>query len=301
VIVSLSLTFVAVSFALPRVSPRDNPWTRAVESLSPQTEAIFLGSSHVYCAIRPSEHANDVMTLAAPMFDYKWQERLVDLHLDRAPGTRVVVLEAGVVTLRTDTVQLYNGRNAILRDFGFDVPDASSRADEVVPMFLSSRFFRPIYYDSIRLTPNEHLAAFEIEAGYFPSRLRYDSSTAMKSLEMHIEETREEHIAANYEALARTIRKLLDRGVRVVLMRYPHHSFYRERCPPKWEEQLQASLAALREEFGDDGFDFWNLRASIRIDEDAKFRNVDHLNDLGTQELTRLIEPRLRELLDSPN
>lgn len=298
IFLSVLMSLIVSSIALPKLSPRVNFRTKAVAELSEETEAIFVGSSHVYCGIRPSAYSHSVMTVTISLSDYVSIEKLLQTNLKKAPNVKVVVLEADIVPLRYDTLKTFGGLNVQLRDSGIDIDDHFKLKSEFIHAQISQRFLPQIYVDSQRLNFRNFIESERAITGHEESPLTFNENTGHLQLATHIRESRDDYVPGNQEALLRIIRMLKSLDIRIVLMRFPHHSTYRQNLPKKWEEQFQNTLKMVRQEFGESGFFYWNFHELPNVIEDQEFRNGDHLNSKGAQRLTVLMDAELDKLLN---
>lgn len=274
----------------------------ARQSLSDETEVVFVGTSHTERDVRPDLFRQNVMNVSSNLLDYRCAELVLEHNLHLMPNVKVVVLEMDYVLLQYDTFQSIDGCYKIFEGWEVDFHDprlgrlfAVQAAVQKLPIFRYRR-----------LTPVEILwkqgprDRADAVAGYLPSdNVMSEKNNGRARASMHRQDANGD-VLANRRALLRIIRSLSQRQIRVVLMRYPHHELYFQSVPPQFEEDYQESLRAAYRQGYVSRRDYWDF-GKLPFLEDSDFQDGDHLNSSGAKKFARFLDARLDEYLSQKN
>ena len=98
--------------------------------------------------------------------------------------------------------------------------------------------------------------------------------------------------------LLRILRRLRERGLAAVLVRFPHHHTDWEVRPATWGTAHASALEAVCKEPDLQGIPYWDFERSPSYP-DAEFRDCGHLNVRGTKRFAEMLNRRILELLES--
>lgn len=292
--------------------PRWNYRLAAVEALSDRTEVLILGTSHVECAVNPNELSMPAMNLSGIGVNYVCLEGVFERHQRSLPGLRLLLIEADIFALRYESIEiLTNADDRFLLDLKPSIRtmdiglkrklklwlEAHTTYSPVIGPFVSND--KPKILDLIlghersyelRETTDEVIPGFRPLAD---SMVR----DGLAKIEVHAREGSRRHVAANIDALVRIIRRgLALPGVRVVLIRFPHHESYWRNRPVSMNEDFERTIERVRAEFGN-AVPLWDFERMAGFD-DADFFDGDHLNASGAAKFTPRLDSRVRAVLE---
>jgi hypothetical protein len=308
------------------------PWTQrtnhmllAVESLTPATEVLVLGTSHVDCAIDPRGVDAPLVNLSGIATNYVCLEGVCRAHLDGLSDLRLVVIEADIFPLRYDTLAALQGDYTRLLDlaplisalevgwreklklwkgrqllYGAATAPFMAR-DKFAPQVVLTRLQRRSFKPAIDVCGTGEA---EISAGFraFEQVMSSENDGSVKVATHENESSKNvaANVAANTEALTRIIQFVLDRGLTVVLLRLPHHATYREARPAEMNQQYDEAIQAIETRFApmiaDERLQIWEMEAAKKLT-DQDYYDGDHLNRSGAQKFTRQFNERLNAAL----
>jgi len=282
------------------VSPPDvNYRSMALESLSPETEVLIVGTSHVERAVRPDVFTHETMGISARALDYVCMEAVLNKALDRAPAVALVVLEVDYVPLYMDHIAFAGDRE--LADWG-----VSYRELKLDPLARARTYLSLVGYK--RFTPS-HLwlraAAKDPEmtperrfAGYVASERVVDASRDAAKLRALFDDVFTGDVSARQQALIRMIQGLEARGIQVRLLRLPMHESYWAIVRPEWERTLSQTLELIRAKTDVGPGDFWDYSTLASL-EAHDYRDADHLNGWGAVKFSHLLDGRVESQVRS--
>ena len=267
-------------------------------------EVIYAGSSHFGYGIDPRIYSLPGMNITAGALNYEGMEIVLRRHLDQAPNLKVLVLEAGIVPLRVDTMARMDGDYRSLYRLGlntFDLPLGAYA--KIIQWLRESRVLYPIYFmerwsPSLLIWGTRPLGS-EGEGnidtrGFTPlERTISDANSGAVVVGIHrLDHLRADRSERNLPALLRILERAGSRGVPVVLLRPPHHRTYVENRPPEWERQVQDLIAHATAQAAPGSLTVldWEQHPAFR---DEHFADGDHLNVAGVTLLRDLLDPVL--------
>jgi len=306
-----ALTLVGCWLLLRPWTARRSQATEAARLLSPDTQVLALGTSHVW-ALDPRRIDLAYVGLTAPICNYLCLEGALAGHLEQLQGLEVLLLELDMVPLEFDSFRSYQS------DYSPFLDMLPSVLRLHAPWTLKYTLWRerllkhepwlaPFF--SLRKPTLKNLARgdrnWDEEEGQItlPGYINFDSIMTPENdgrfkVESHgreIEGVTQRIRDANRDALQRILAAALARGVQPVLVRFPHHASYWEAQPPAWEVAVEQAYAAVQERFGA-RVPFWDYGSSPEAPAEL-FRNGDHLNDQGAGLFTPLLMARVEALL----
>lgn len=302
--VCLALVLLLCNALLVAVFHRRGFQALAVESLTTETKLLALGSSRVIFGFDPRAYPVPSVGLAANYLDLKQAARLYAVHAAKLSGLRVVLIEFDTATLRydTDAMNPYG-----LADLGLStLPTADDWLKS--PNRALHKLLAPVF--NWRLTP----AFYALEArtadgiepvaavpGHIPSPVSlafpdFYAENELRSTKAELAAAPASIFEANLASAAILVQALRARGVRPVLLRFPHEPSLRAIYPPQWQDFVARAYAELNRRVGGEALVFWDLSDDARF-LTQHFRDPDHLNQAGATLLGELLKPRLMPLL----
>lgn len=270
-------------------------------------EVLFVGTSHFGYGIDPRLYSPNGMNITAGALNYECMEIILGKHLDQSMNLRVLVIEAGIVPLRVDTMTRLEEDYRSLYRIGldtFDLPLGLYRRS--MQWLKESWLFYPVYFmdrwsPSLLVWGSRPLGG-EGEGrmdtrGFTPlERVISNQNDGRAVVEHHrLDHLRLDHSAVNLPALLRIVQMAADRHVPVVFIRMPHHASYVENRPAAWETQYQEMLATVRGVVRPEQWIYldWEQRDEFL---ESHFADGDHLNVDGVRLLRDLLDPVLNDV-----
>ena len=265
-------------------------------------EVIYAGSSHVGYGIDPRLYSMNGMNVTAGALNYEGIEIVLRRYLDRAPNLKILVLEAGIVPLRVDTMARLDGDYRSLYRLGlttFDLP--LGPYEKVIQWLRESRVLYPVYFmdrwsPSLLVWGTRPLGGEgEGDAdtrGFTPlERTISTENDGAVVVEIHrLDHLRADHATRNLPALLRILDMAEARRLPVVLLRLPHHRTYVENRPEEWERQFQDMMDHAIRQTSPELLTVldWEQHPAFL---DEHFADGDHLNVRGVTLLRDLLDP----------
>lgn len=289
-----------------------NHRAQAVAALSPKTRVLFTGSSHVFATVNPALLRWPSMSLAAPVCSYVCIESIVRGNLPKVPGLAALVIEYDVVPAFYDTLRAYHGDYRQLLELSPDISAMQVSRWQKYELWrdrtLDQSFLGPLLRFG-KLTPEvalQHLRGERpvedatVGPGYAngPEIMPPDDDGPARVARHVRESPGPSELPRNEAALRRLIELALSKGLKLALMRFPHHPGYWAALPPSWQESMDELLGRLERDFPG-AFVYWDLGTLSELRE-TDYRNGDHINDGATARVTGMIEQRLASLLGEP-
>jgi hypothetical protein len=267
-------------------------------------EVIYAGSSHFGYGIDPRRYDLNGMNITAGALNYEGIEIVLRRYLDQAPNLKVLVVEAGIVPLRVDTMARLDGDYRSLYRLGletFDLPIGPY--EKIIQWLRESRILYPVYFmerwsPSLLVWGTRPLGG-EGEGnvdtrGFTPlERSITNANDGAVVVNIHrLDHLRTDHSKCNLPALLRILELAEARRLPVVLLRPPHHRTYTENRPPEWERQFQDMISGATAQVIPELITVldWEQHPAFR---DEHFADGDHLNAHGVQLLRDLLNPIL--------
>jgi len=272
-----------------------------------QLETIFAGTSHVGYDVNPGLYSLSGMNITAGALNYECMEIILEKHLDQAPNLKVLVLEAGIVPLRVDTMSRLDGDYRSLYRIGldtFDLPLGFYRKSMqwlreswlLYPVYFMDRWSPSLLVWGTRPLGSEGEGRIDTR-GFTPlDRVISSNNNGRVVVEHHrMDHLHVDHSKLNLPALVRIMKMADDRNLPVIFMRMPHHRTYVENRPIEWEAQFQAMLNDVRNVIRPELLHYmdWEQREEFQ---DDHFADGDHLNVQGVRLLRDILDPVLVEL-----
>jgi hypothetical protein len=310
IVAGFAVALVLCSLVLGRWTAETNHRVQAVAALGPETRAVVAGSSHVFATLNPERSNNKMMNLAAPVCSYMCIEAIVRGNLPKLPGLNALIIELDVVPAYYDTLLAYHGD---YRQFLELDPLISSMPIGIYQKYelwrdrtLERSLFGPLFRFG-KLTPKEIIERLRdtrpvedavVGAGYANGPETMPPNDDGKArVARHVREARGlAELPRNEAALRRLIELGKARGLKLALMRFPHHPSYWQALPKDWQAGLDGLLARLRADYPGE-LPFWDFGAMPELAE-GDYRNGDHINDGATARVTALFDERLGALLE---
>jgi len=308
-----------------RANPRRFYKSGAVEALSPRTQVLALGSSHIMMGLWPERYSVEMINLTAGALNLSCVEALLKRHISRVPNLQTAIIEVEDAPLIVDTVTSRSGDLRDLLHLGlspFDIPvlapDQKHKAvfDALAYPLINLPRATPHGWaqnqmqsyavrqrpraeqkkaqiglnlmESIQPFPGFIATTLTIQKGYDPRPLMNTINTPHP----HAQQV----IKLNTQALVRSVRMLRERGVRVLLLRLPKTSSYWKLRSSYLKKSYAKLDSTLLREFGrDPGVSRLDLTRSAAFS-DRDFFDVNHLNIYGAIKVARHLDPHLRKL-----
>lgn len=268
-------------------------------------EVIFAGSSHIGYGIDPRLVHLRGMNITAGALSYEGMEIILQKFIDRAPNLKVLVVEAGIVPLRVDTMARLDGDYRSLYRLGlttFDLPLGPYQ--KIMQWVRESRLLYPIYFTD-RWSPSllvwgtrplgsEGEGRLDTRGHSSLDRVISEINDGAVVVEHHrSDHLRIDHSTYNLPALLRIMDLAQQRNLPVVFIRTPHHASYVNLRPPEWEAQFQQMVAVVREHMRPELLHVldWERHPAFQT---GHFADADHLNARGVVLLRDLLDPELQ-------
>jgi hypothetical protein len=300
---------VLCSLVLGRWTADTNHRLQAVAALGPQTRAVVAGSSHVFATLNPERTRVPTMNLAAPVCSYVCIEAIVRGNLPKLSGLEALILELDVVPAYYDTLHAYRGDYRQFLELDPDIASMPIGAYQKFELWrdrtLERSFIGPLFRFG-KLTPKEIIERVRgtrpvedavVGPGYAngPETMP-PNDDGIARVARHVRESRgPSELPRNEAALRRLIELARERGLKLALMRFPHHPSYWQALPREWQTGLDGLLARLQTDYPG-AFEYWDFGQLPELAE-ADYRNGDHINDGATDRVTALFDSRLERLL----
>jgi hypothetical protein len=281
-------------------------WTverTSIQALATNTEVLFIGSSHVAFGINPALFDKPVAQLASGALDYLCMERVLGKALPRLPRLRLVVIEADIFPLRADTIDKYRGDYRELYLLGLQLGDLPRNVLWKAKQYLyESPLLYPFFFCE-RLTPQSFSWGHRRSAGGraqewtgdVPGYVATEQVISEKNagpviLGFHRQDLKSNRYDVNLAALLRMCRTLESSGIRIALLRLPHHESYWRNRPAEWDEQYAKMIGVVTAEFAPAELDCWDMDQSPLFT-DRDFMDAHHLNSKGARQLAEILNP----------
>ena len=282
--------------------------TLAAESLrTTQPALVFVGSSHVYTGVDPSQFSVPAINLSDSCLNYECGEMLCRHFWSRVAKAKCVVIELDSVPAGLDTIHLRRGD---LREFwqwgitGRDLPQPWWEQFKAEFCRYSGAGGAPPFAPRSRTVPLDVAGpsgeTSVLRPGFFGRVGSLDPARKEAFFANMGDSFDPRTIEANRIALKRLIQELRGAGVRVVLFRLPlHDDYWNHPISGRREELVAETLAALRSEFDGDELDVIDLSRHPGLT-DTDFSDWTHLSVSGAEKVSRELDRRLRvELRDA--
>lgn len=254
-------------------------------------EILFVGTSHAGSGVDPNAFKRPVGVMSFRGLDHQLADAVLATNEQRWPRMSIAVIEVDEFTLLTDMTQ--TGREApleLLARLDLSIGELPASADR-------GALWRARMWGS-----GNGSSALYPRMRWTAKRLFYDPEPAREAHPVTAEAGRlrveyvhrisEGRVEDNIRALVTSVRRLRSRGVRVVLMSYPEHQYYRAARPRAWDEAVAQAVTAVRT--ADGPVDYWDFRSDPSF-ADADFANIDHLSAEGASRLSAILASRLGE------
>src|SRR5688572_6748260 len=240
ILAGFALALVVCSLVLGRWTADTNHRVQAVAALGPQTRAVVAGSSHVFATLNPRLSRLPIMNLAAPVCSYVCVEAIVRGNLPKLPGLEALVIELDVVPAYYDTLLAYHGDYRQFLELDPDIDALPAGAYQKYELWrdrtLERSFVGPLFRFG-KLTPKEVIERARdtrpvedsvVGPGYANGPETMPPNDDGKArVARHVRESRGlSQLPENEAALRRLIELARGRGLRLALMRFPHHPSY---------------------------------------------------------------------------
>ena len=277
--------------------------TMALRALAPETRVIVTGTSRVERGIDPRLFRTRMVNLSSGGLSYLTMKPMIERALQRAPGTRLVVIELDIFLLK--------GKGLIQeRLFELDVPMRywpMSWEDRLGFVLKNGGVFSAmpridVEYFAQSIRPNERPPAGA--AGFNPYPFFRDLSDegsdelygAAKYISMHRKELVGDLDGRNIAALLQLLEGLDARGVAWRLVTLPHLPGWVAGRPDEWEHSVEAAWQAIRARYPDLDARSWDATSELGLDR-PHFHDGLHLNRLGVELFNRALDERIAEWL----
>lgn len=242
------------------------------------------------------------MNITAGALNYECMALILEKFLAKAPSLRVLVIEAGIVPLRVDTMTRLDGDYRSLYRMGlstFDLPLSPYR--KLIQAIRESWLLYPVYFLD-RWSPSSLVWGRRPMGSEGEGRVDTLGFTALNRMisdtndgKVVVDQHQQDHLridrsAINLPALLHVIRLAESRNLPVLFIRLPHHATYVEVRPLEWEAQFQGMIAGVRNTIRPELFRFVDWERHFAF-EDRHFADGDHLNLDGVRLLRDLLDP----------
>ncbi|MFT5121909.1 MAG: hypothetical protein ACI9TH_000027 [Kiritimatiellia bacterium] len=307
---------------------KTNHLTAAIEHLSPETELMFLGSSHMAAGINPSYFDKEVANISLNAGNYEVLEILFKSHIEKMPNLKYVILEADNTCLALD--RLNETRDFVeLNYLGGDLahyPKSDSwksfqriiNQDGIYPVLFYNRltpyeyvYKRKLAYtreERSRINQQKHAGLAEMPDWPF-NRKEPGKPVPGHSPHMHVMNQERmdridgitfndpvfwDRVERNSVALERLLARIDEHKVQPIFFRFPYTYAYHRWNTPEWEEVDQAMMAYLKERYND-RFVFWEIPQKPYF-ELSDFSDSQHLNKWGAIKMSTYLNDWVNEL-----
>jgi hypothetical protein len=313
IVAGFAAALVFCSLVLGRWTAETNHRVQAVAALGPETLAVVAGSSHVFATLNPERSKLKTMNLAAPVCSYVCIEAIFRGNLPKLPGLKALIIELDVVPAYYDTLLAYHGDYRQFLELDPLISSMPIGAYQKYELWrdraLERSFIGPLFRFG-KLTPKEILERVRdmrpiedavVGAGYAngPETMPPDDDGNAR-VARHVHEARGlAELPRNEAALRRLIDLARARGLKLALMRFPHHPSYWRALPREWQAGLDGLLERLQADYPGE-LPFWDFGDMPELTE-TDYRNGDHINDAATARVTAFFDARLAALLEPPS
>lgn len=295
------IALLTVALLLRDYVRQENAHTLALATITPRTQVVFLGSSHVLAGVDAASMKTPAVNLSGPAHDPTCMRAVFAGNRRRLPGLKIAVIEVDPYFLQVNSVRGFAGDYR--RIFDLDAEVAALNVDFVdrASIAYANWWYRSVFWPLVayqKPSPRRLLwgsAQEELLPGFMRRDLREDiDAHARGRMQEHQGNADAMNVPRNREALRLLIADTKAAGARVVLVRMPTHRSYRSLMPSSWRNLQSETLAQLHKEFGGDAFEFWDLNELIEF-ADSEFSDSDHLHATGAARLTQFIDHRIRQ------
>ncbi|MEX2213539.1 MAG: hypothetical protein WD768_05400 [Phycisphaeraceae bacterium] len=290
-----------VALALRDYVKPDNEHTRALATITPRTQVVFLGSSHVLAGVDAASMQTPAVNLSGAAHDPTCMRAVFAGNLPRLPGLKTVFVEVDPYFLQANSVHHFNGDYRRIFDLDAEVSALNVERADRLRVVYHHGWYRSMFWPLVAFQkPSPRRLVWGTEEGeMLPGFMRRD---LREDLAAHAAARFKEHggnaelanVPRNREALQLLVHDAKAAGARIILLRMPIHISYRRLVPDAWNQLTEDTLAQLRSELGADSFEWWDFNALIEWS-DEDFSDSDHLHITGAAKLTRYIDERLKQ------
>ncbi|HMP71827.1 MAG TPA: hypothetical protein PKE55_01050 [Kiritimatiellia bacterium] len=275
-----------------------------------QLEVIYAGTSHIGYGIDPRIYSLRGMNVSAGALNYELMEKVIARYLNRAPNLRLLVLEAGIVPLRVDTMARLDGDYQSLYRLGLDLSDlplpfyrkAMQGLKEswiLYPIYFMDRWSPSIWVWGRRRLGSEGEGRVDTRGHTTLDRVISSRNDGRVVVAHHqADHLAMDHSPVNLPALIRMLDMAEQRRLPVLFLRMPHHASYVEHRPAEWEAHVQAMLTEVLTTVRPGSVTYLDWEQGM-IYMDAHFADGDHLNREGVIALRDALDPVLLSMVSS--
>jgi len=288
-----------LEYQLATVDTHYRTKSSAVKSDAKKIEVLVMGSSNAYYNINPQYFSLNGYSLAFNAQSMYYDDKLIEKYLGSFENLKLVIFPAIYFTMGTT---LINSSQSWRQNFYSSYFHIRPESEENNSFFLMTQFVHPEYYSKTALygseVPSIIKSNFTSKIDYVPTQFGwYDSKDLDKaSITSNIGETaaNSHNLEVNVALFQRNLdywkhaSELLTRKkVKVVLIRMPADKSYYEHLDPIKFRMMRESLERFAKQ---EGVSFYDYAGDTRFStEDFTFM-VDHMNPIGAEKFTRILD-----------
>jgi len=276
----------------------------SLDQLSPETSVLVLGSSHVMFGIQADRFHLPTVALSAGAMNYESMELVAEQAISRAPNINTILIECDILSLRTDTINKYNGDFSSLYALGVSLWDFPRDIYWKLKQALrESPCFYPIYFMPrlnprgliwVRKKSNPKKESVTLSADGQLLGNVHAGNDGYIAVGYHRADMLPDYTKENKKALFRLLQNLESRGIQIVLFRLPHHRTYMEAQPLEWDSQIEQMMAEIQLQFPSI---YWRDYMVDTELEDTDFADGHHLNRWGSERFSDQVDSWLADVL----
>jgi hypothetical protein len=298
VLVVLAVVYLAGYQLCAALDTHDkNPFSLwMAEAVTPKTEVVFIGTSHVFCGAKPDEFPWESRNMCDAGLDYEMLSRILARQLDRLPNLKAAVIEYDSFPMMQDSVARRQTDYSSFFGWGLTDEDLPEYARDKVPQTWAAALIPPSRFTPVTAMKKITRAITAIAMkrqplpGYLDSKDVTAPEAGVSYAGWYARTLRPDRIEVNRQSLVDMVRRLRERGVRVALLEFPQLRSYRENVPKSWRTELDTTATLIQKQWP--GVDVWFMSADPAF-ETSDFRDPGHLNTAGAIKLSKLIAPRI--------
>jgi hypothetical protein len=266
------------------------------DAVTPKTEAVFIGTSHVFCGAKPDEFPWESRNMCDAGLDYEMLSRILARQLDRLTNLKAAVIEYDSFPMMQDSVARRQMDNSSFFGWGLTDEDLPEYARNKVPQTWAAALIPPSRLTPVSLVKKltREITAIAMKRQTLPGFLDSKDVTAPEAgvsyAGWYARTLRPDRIEVNRQSLVDMVRRLRERGIRVALLEFPQLRSYRENVPKSWRTELESTANLIQKQWP--GVQVWFMSADPAF-ETSDFRDPGHLNTAGAIKLSKMIAPKI--------
>jgi hypothetical protein len=297
---------IAANNVLKKVFKQRNYRSMSYAALSDQTQAILLGTCHLYNGVHPDYTGVKSVNLAATNLSFDRMRKVYEASKERAPNVKYVLVELDIGTLLGNPYQAEGGVSPeSLAELGvkypWQFPKNARSLTEFIHQTLSGVFswrLVPIEFQNRNAAPpttNESEVSF---AGFVASEaIIYEGMDYKDMFAKATSYFQLNMLAENKAELYKLIDEITASGATPIFIQYPHYIEFTKSRPASWDKAFERTIVELKNYVGKENFIFWDYNSWNATDKKL-FRDIDHLNTRGALHFSAELGGRIKSLLN---